>query len=281
MSLHVLSSETGLDLCEQTPLTQGHNARLTRLKDKSGKRYIAKESTDIDGNMDLEGWMLEKLKEAGLPVPKVYYKSFVIIVMDELPSQSGKNLRFEEQAAQALAKLHINNTASLYGLEKNTLIGPLDQPNTQCKDWLDFFREHRLMHFSKAAHEAGQIDSGLMGQIEKLSGKLDKYIDEPEKPSLIHGDAWAGNILSSGTELSGFIDPAIYYADPEIEIAFVHLMGGMSAKFFQAYNSLVPERPGFGEVRKALYQLYPLLVHTILYGGGYTSQVQQIVNRFA
>lgn len=280
MSLEILSSKTGLDLCDQTPLTFGHNARLSRLKDRSGQCYIAKEATGTDGKLDLEGWMLEKLAAAGLPVPKVYWKSPVMLVMDELPTGGGKTNRFEEKAAEAMAALH-KNKAEKFGLEKDTLIGPLHQPNPPYSNWTDFFRDQRMLHFARQALKTGQIDTNLMRDIETLASKLDEYLTDNSAPCLIHGDAWAGNILGNGTDLSGFIDPAIYYADPEIELAFVDLMGGMGAAFFDRYHDQIPERDGFWEIRRRIYQLYPLLVHTILYGHGYAQQVQQIVKRFS
>jgi fructosamine-3-kinase len=80
--------------------------------------------------------------------------------------------------------------------------------------------------------------------------------------------------------IAGFIDPAIYHADPEIELAFSTVFGTFGEPFFRRYAELRPIRPGFFEVRRDLYNLYPLLVHARLFGGGYRSQVSRIVSRF-
>ena len=96
---------------------------------------------------------------------------------------------------------------------------------------------------------------------------------------MIHGDLWGGNVLCGSNGLSGFIDPAIYYADPEIELAFMTLFGTVGDRFFRRYGEYHAIRPGFFEIRRDLYNLYPLLVHVRLFGGGYLGQVQSILRR--
>jgi fructosamine-3-kinase len=99
-------------------------------------------------------------------------------------------------------------------------------------------------------------------------------------PSAIHGDLWGGNILSSGHRISGLIDPALYYADAEIELAFMTLFGSVGDRFFRSYGERSALRPGFFEARRDLYNLYPLLVHVRLFGGGYVAQVERTLDRF-
>lgn len=258
-------------------MTHGHNSSLLKVICQEGDSYVIKQSDDKNARLDLEGEMLEFLLNSGLKVPKIYHKQADFLVMQALESGGPKDHRFEHEAAQALALLH-RNLGSHYGFEKTTLIGALDQPNPLEQDWITFFRDHRLCAYARRAMKAGQIDSSLMHDIEALAGKLDQYIINPSPPCLIHGDAWAGNILASPHGgLSGFIDAAIYYADPEIELAFIDLMGGMSREFFKAYDELNEISPEFWEARRYLYQLYPLLVHTILFGRGYAAQVKRII----
>ena len=278
MDFDAIHAETDLDLYEAGILTHGHNASLIRLKDKDGQSYIAKSATNGSAKLDIEGWMLLQLAQAGLPVPHVYYYDSSTLIMDDLGREGPKTKSFEEQAAYVLAKLH-NHRAQHYGLERDTLIGPLDQPNSKEDSWLVFFRDHRLMHYGRIALKKGRIDKALMGRIDRLADKLDHFITDPAPPSLIHGDAWAGNMLAGAHGLAGFIDPAIYYADPEIELSFIDLMGGVSARFFDTYYDVHPKRDGFEEIRLDLYNLYPLLVHAILFGGGYSERVDSIVTR--
>jgi len=103
---------------------------------------------------------------------------------------------------------------------------------------------------------------------------------EPAKPSLIHGDAWTGNILALNDQIIGFLDPAIYFADAEIELAFTTLFGTFGDSFFGRYEEIRPIEPGFLEARLDIYNLYPLLVHVRLFGGSYVSSVERVLKRF-
>ena len=98
--------------------------------------------------------------------------------------------------------------------------------------------------------------------------------------SLIHGDVWTTNVLARNGRVTGFIDPAIYYAHAEIELAFTTLFGTFDEDFLRRYEELRPIAPGFMEVRRDIYNLYPLLVHVRLFGGGYVASVESILHRF-
>jgi fructosamine-3-kinase len=131
------------------------------------------------------------------------------------------------------------------------------------------------------ALRAGRLPVGTMRRIEQVAGRLETWIDEPARPGLIHGDAWGGNILCRSGRVAGFIDPALYYADPEIELAFGTLFGTFGEAFFDRYREFRPIAPGFEETRRPLYLLYPLLVHVRLFGGGYVGSVDRILDRFS
>lgn len=132
----------------------------------------------------------------------------------------------------------------------------------------------------KMALEAGRLPVDIFNRLMDLCEKLNDWLEEPEYPSLIHGDAWAGNILANGDEITGFLDPAIYFADPEIELAFTSLFGTFNDVFFQRYHEIRPIKPGFMNLRRHIYNLYPLLVHVRLFGGNYISSVDQTLRRF-
>ena len=166
------------------------------------------------------------------------------------------------------------------GYERDTLIGGLAQPNPQNASWLAFFAEHRLIHMARDAYEAGRLPAATLGRVETLAGRLDRWLVEPSRPSLIHGDMWGGNVLAKGGRVAGFVDPALYYADPEIELAFSTLFSTFGRAFFERYGALRPLRPGFFEERRELYNLYPLLVHTRLFGGAYAASVARTLDRF-
>jgi fructosamine-3-kinase len=130
------------------------------------------------------------------------------------------------------------------------------------------------------AYKAGRLPAELRDRLEKLAGNLDELLEEPERPSLIHGDVWGGNVLARGDRIAAFLDPAIYHADPEIELAFIALFGTFGERFFRCYGELRGIRPGFFEARRHLYNLYPLLVHVYFFGGGYVTRVDDTLRGF-
>ena len=262
------------------PLGRGHMTQLAAFTLDDGRRVVAK--TGPQGvRLDLEGFMLDYLRRhSALPVPAVHLADDDLLVMEEIQGDDPITSAAETHAAELLADLH-GRTADAYGFDRDTLIGPLPQPNPPSTDWIAFFREHRLLHMARRARDEGALPGRLLGRIERLAGRLDRLIVRPAPPALIHGDIWDGNVRVAGDRIAGFIDPAIYYADPEIELAFVTLFRTFGTAFFHRYDALRPIRAGFFEVRRDLYNLYPLLVHVRLFGGGYLNEVDSIVSRLA
>lgn len=259
----------------------GNNTLLYLVDTQDKRRLVAKVANAASVRLDIEGWMLEYLAaRSNLPVPEVVAAQQNILLMTYLPNSGTLDAGAETQAAELLAALH-NLHSELYGLDRDTLIGPLPQPNKQTSSWIDFFRDQRLLYMARAALDENRIDGSLMTQIERLAAKLDSYIDDPAPPSLLHGDIWGGNVLSAAGKITGFIDPAIYYGDPEVELAFATMFNTFGQRFFERYNEINPLRDGFFEVRKDLYNLYPLLVHVRLFGRAYTETVKQTVHRLA
>jgi fructosamine-3-kinase len=117
-------------------------------------------------------------------------------------------------------------------------------------------------------------------EVEQLAEQLDDLVEKPQRPSLIHGDVWSGNVLAQGDRITAFLDPAIYHADPEMELAFISLFNSFGKPFFERYREVREVRPGFFEVRRDLYNLYPLLVHVYFFGGGYLDTVRSILRRY-
>ncbi len=128
--------------------------------------------------------------------------------------------------------------------------------------------------------EAGRMPGRMLARLEPLAARLGDWVGEPTAPSLLHGDAWGGNILCRDGQVAAFIDPAIYFGDPEIELAFGNLFDTFGAPFFRRYEALRPLASGFHEERRDLYNLYPLLVHVQLFGDGYVSSVDATLRRF-
>ena len=275
----LIEQAAGAKIRNLSRLSGGSIAEVWRADLEDGRVCVAKLGQPGSA-LPIEGWMLDYLKSRSrLPVPGVLHASENLLLLDYIESGDPLDARAQYHAAELLADLH-GITAPRFGLERDTVIGGLPQPNPFSSSWIDFFRDWRLLHMARCALDDGCLPGALFARIEKFAGKLDQFLIEPDAPSLIHGDMWGGNVLCRKGRIAGFVDPAIYYADPEIELAFSTLFSTFGDSFFARYGELRPIHPGFFEARCDLYNLYPLLVHVRLFGGGYVAQVADILSRF-
>jgi fructosamine-3-kinase len=275
-----IASALGSAPVELSPLSGGCVGEVYRVRLVNGEQVVAKVDRLAQAQLPLEAYMLRYLHERSrLPVPAVLHSSENLLIVEFLAGSNQITAAAQQHAAELLADLH-NVTAPAFGFERDTLIGGLHQPNPWSSTWLDFFREQRLLYMAAQAHQVGRLPASFLPRLERLAARLDEWLQEPERPSLIHGDAWTGNILAEGGRITGFIDPAIYYAHAEIELAFSTLFGTFDRDFFNRYQEIRPIPPDFMEERRHLYNLYPLLVHVRLFGGGYVDSVDRSLRRF-
>ena len=178
---------------------------------------------------------------------------------------------------RVVADLH-RVTASEFGLDHDNYIGSLRQSNSFHADWTSFFIAERLQPLLKMAYNSGNIDAPLVGDFERLFGRLD-HLFPHEPPALLHGDLWSGNYLIARYNLPVLIDPACYFGHREMDIAMSRLFGGFSPSFYASYHAHFPLQPGW-ERRVSLWNLYPLLVHVNLFGSGYLSQLKTSLNQW-
>jgi len=261
------------------PLHGGMIGQVFRVELADGRTVVAK-TADAGGTLDIEGYMLRYLREhTALPVPDVLHSEPSLLIMTFVEGSSHFSEAAERHAADLLAALHAV-TAPAFGLERDTLIGPLHQPNPWTPSWIAFFRDQRLRYMARLAADSGRLPRPMLERIERLAERLDSLLEEPEQPSLIHGDIWSTNVLADPNRVSAFLDPAICYAHHEMELAYITLFNTFGAAFFERYHALRPIEPGFFEVRRDIYNLYPLLVHVRLFGGGYVGSVDRILRRF-
>jgi fructosamine-3-kinase len=247
---------------------------------EEGTPLVAKVDRKGESHLEREAYMLRYLREKSeLPVPKVYHGSETLLLMEFIEGSSRFSDGAERHAAELLAGLH-GITADAYGHERSTLIGSLDQPNPWTASWVEFFREQRLLYIANVAHRAGRLPQEDLRRVERLSERLEDLIGEPNSPALIHGDVWSANVLARGDRITAFLDPALYYADPEIELSFISLFDTFGAPFFERYGEIRSIDRRFHETRCDLYSLYPLLVHVYFFGGGYLGSVRRVLDRF-
>ncbi len=224
--------------------------------------------------------MLAELRRLSqFPVPSVHYCNAGLLVMDFIETDGGSiTAEVERDAAELVAGLH-SIRGTRFGYARDTLIGPLPQRNSESDRWIPFFAEHRLMAMARTAYEHGPLSASDLARLQRLAERLDEFLIEPEHPSLLHGDLWGGNVLVRENRIAGFVDPAISFGHPEIELAFTTMFGTFGRAFFETYEAIRPLEPGFHELRRDLYNLYPTLVHVRLFGTGYLAGVDSTLRR--
>jgi fructosamine-3-kinase len=182
--------------------------------------------------------------------------------------------------AHELARMHRTPTDPEigFGFSSDNYIGSNAQINTPHDSWISFFRSCRLEPQFRAA--SGCFDAGGRKRIAWLLDHLDRYLTEPSVPALLHGDLWAGNVITGDDGKAWLIDPAAYYGHPEADLAMTELFGGFPGTFYDVYREDAGLDPGYAD-RRDLYNLYQLLNHLNLFGGGYLPSVDRILRRYA
>ena len=200
--------------------------------------------------------------------------------------ESGKPCSdYWEDFARKLAALHNADTSdffgdgssSRFGFFQDNFVGARPQANTPYDSWISFFRDNRLAPQFKAADSYFTAHDRELNT--KLLDNLEKFLLEPEKPSLLHGDLWSGNAMCGPDGKAMLIDPACYVGHAEADLAMTELFGGFPQVFYEAYREARPLQPGYEE-RRDLYNLYQLLNHLNLFGPSYLSAVQSVVAEY-
>ena len=219
---------------------------------------------------------LRRLERAGLLTPEVLalgrYEEKAYLLLRYIDAQPAA-AHYWEVLAKQLAQLH-NQTAAHFGLETDNFIGALPQKNVQKNCWRTFFLEQRL----RPLVSSPPLSVSLLKAFDHLYLRLPQLLPK-EKPALLHGDLWSGNLHRDSAGLPCWIDPAVYYGAKEMELALPVLFGGFSERFYIAYEEAAPLQPGWQE-RVEIYTLYPLLVHVHLFGPQYLRSIEQRLAHF-
>ena len=175
-----------------------------------------------------------------------------------------------------LAQMH-NHTSDFYGWHRDNTIGSTPQINKINDNWLHFWREQRLNYQLRLVAQHG-FGGSLQRKGERLSDALALVLaDHNPSPALVHGDLWSGNHATLHDGQPVIFDPASYYGDRETDLAMTELFGGFSPRFYAAYRENFPLDHGY-RLRKTLYNLYHILNHVNLFGGGYASQAEHMMD---
>jgi len=265
-------------LSNSTPVGGGSINEAYRLEGTNGARYFLKLNDAQHLPMfvaEAEGLnAIAATDTIRVPRPIAYgsagRQSYLVLEHLELSSRGDTKLLGEQ-----LAALH-RCEGKGFGFAQDNFIGTTPQPNDWKENWIDFWREHRLGFQLRLAAQ-----NGCGRQLQRLGEKLLDilpafFVDYTPQPSLLHGDLWNGNnaYLPDGTPV--IFDPAIYYGDRECDLAMTELFGGYPADFYATYRATYPLDAGYSR-RRDLYNLYHILNHANLFGGGYARQAEQMM----
>jgi fructosamine-3-kinase len=281
----VIAAELETNIVASSSVGGGDISSSARVRLADGREVLVKWNVGVlPGLFTCERRGLELLRAAeALRIPQVLAHAessngrpgFIVL---EWLGRGSSSPAAAEALGRGLAALH-RVTAGSFGLDHDNYIGANPQPNRQVDNWVTFFREQRLGFQMELARQNGHLHPSRARRLEQLLARLDDWLPAHPPASLLHGDLWGGNWLTTASGEPALIDPAVYYGHREAELAFTELFGGFSSAFYRSYNESWPVNPGYAE-RRDLYNLYHLLNHLNLFGEGYGGQVDSILGRY-
>jgi len=198
-------------------------------------------------------------------------------LVTEFMEKGGVTPDFWENFGASLSRVH-RQTQTYYGFPETNYIGTLKQYNTPYSSWPVFYAFNRLQPLTRAAYDQQVMDKGMVVQMEQLWKQLPAMFPD-EKPALLHGDLWSGNFMVGKDGRACVYDPAVYYGHREMDLAMTRLFGGFDTRFYFSYQTMYPLAEGW-QSRIGVCQLYPLMVHLLLFGGSYYNSVKEILDEF-
>lgn len=252
--------------------------KASMLSGVDGRRFFIKQNTaGMLPAFDAEAMALGEIaKTATLRVPQPIgtckRAGEAALILEYLPLGTSRSKDWQAMGRQ-FARMH-RHGSDTYGWPHENWIGSTPQINDPHPDWIEFLRSNRLGPQVEWARKKNL----RLGEADNLMDRLPGFfVNYHPAPSLLHGDLWAGNagFLEDGTPV--IFDPAAYYGDREADLAMTEMFGGFPAEFYAAYHQEWPLHTGYRQ-RKGLYLLYHTLNHYNLFGGGYGSQAEAIIN---
>lgn len=264
----------GLGVERAVPVGGGDTAAAFRLETARGPLFVKTMADPPAGMMAAEVAGLHALREHApkfLGVPEVVRWTDDGIVLEWIDEGRGRHRPgTEEECGRGLAALHRAEGKAFGALDPElpARIGSFEVDLSPTQDWAAFLLDRRIRPLLRAAVAAGRIAPHAADLLEELAPRAAELAGPEEPPTLVHGDLWAGNRLVDADGRNWLIDPSAYWGHREVDIAMMLLFGGFGEECLAAYDAEHPLAPGWQD-RVPWYQLPPLLVHAVRFGGGY------------
>jgi fructosamine-3-kinase len=217
-----------------------------------------------------------------LRVPKVIAESgpddAIAFLALEHMARTAPALDYDDQLGDGLAALHAAG-APAFGHAEDNWIGSLPQSNRTHGTWAAFYGEERILPLVRRAVDGRLAPASWSTLAEQLAARLPELCGPPEPPARLHGDLWSGNVITDSRGQPVVIDPAVYGGHREVDLSMLALFGGLSPRVVTAYEARTPLAPGWKE-RTRLWQVYPLLVHTVLFRGSYVDAAEAAMRAY-
>jgi fructosamine-3-kinase len=249
-----------------------------------GERVFIKTRAGASGDAyrtEAEGlaWLAEA---RALRVPKVVAQSSpgdpVAFLVLEHMARTAPALGYDDALGRGLAALHAAGAPG-FGHSADNVIGSLPQSNRVHATWAAFYAHERLLPLVQRAVAAGIAPAAWTGLAERLAARLPEILGPPEKPARLHGDLWSGNIITDSRGQPVLVDPAVYGGHREMDLGMLALFGGLTPRIVDAYQDHTPLAPDW-RGRTRLCQIYPLLVHAVLFRGSYVEAAEAAMRAY-
>ncbi|QBX55629.1 fructosamine kinase [Nocardioides seonyuensis] len=270
----------GAAVVATAPVAGGDIATATKLRLSTGQTALMKTLTQAPaGFFEAEAAGLRWLAEVngGVPVPALLAADSECVILAWVEQTAKTPVEAAAAFGQQLATTHAAG-ADGWGLADDGFIGRLPLPNRACDSWPEFYAVRRVLPYLKLARDREAITPEDAAAVEAVVGRLTRLLPD-ESPARLHGDLWNGNCLWGQDGQVHVIDPAAYGGHREVDIAMLHLFGlPHLPRVMQAYNDATPLADGW-EDRLGIHQLFPLLVHACMFGGGYGARAGTVAAR--